>query len=116
MGLKDLKKGMRLETEIRAKQMINPNALDAEANKFITAAGNRQLYSSMNNTDKKSSNFIRCIFSLNEEVSKEIDRISYLPKSFRAGRSDVVKAALSVLKAMPEDEIIKYLQSVTKNT
>lgn len=115
MGLKDLKKGMRIETEMRAKQMINPSALDEEANKFITAAANRQLYSNIKSTKKKTSHFIRCIFSLNEEVSREIDEISYLPKNFRAGRSDVIKAALLALKSMPEDKIIEYLQSVTKS-
>ena len=115
MGLKDLKKGVRPDTENRAMQMINPQALDDEADKFISAAGNRQRYSSVQKPEKKTSRFVRCIFSLNEEISKEIDRLSFLPTNFRAGRSDVVKAALNALQEMPEERIIQYLQSVTKN-
>lgn len=115
MGLKDLKKGIRTDTENRAMQMINPDVLDDEADKFISAASNRQNFSNIKKTEKKKSHFIRCIFSLNEEISREIDRLSFLPTNFRAGRSDVVKAALHAFQTMPEEKIIQYLQQVTKN-
>jgi len=116
MGLKDLKKGVRTDTENRAVQMINPKAIDDEANKFISAAGDRQRYSSISKSEKKELRFIRCIFSLNEDISKEIDCLSFLPTNFRAGRSDVVKAALRALQELPKEKIIQYLQTVTKNT
>lgn len=52
------------------------------------------------------------MFSLTKSVSDDIDNISYMPKGFRVNRSDVVKAAIELLKSQPEEEVIKQLMKV----
>ncbi len=56
--------------------------------------------------------FERVTFSLNADVSREIDRLSLVPREFRASRSDVVKAAIAVFSTLPEDQQINELTKV----
>jgi len=60
----------------------------------------------------KERTYERCMFSLTHEVSKEIDRLSLVPRDFRASRSDVVKAAIAAFAALPEAEQVKQLMEV----
>lgn len=60
----------------------------------------------------KERTYERCMFSLTSEVSKEIDRLSLVPRDFRASRSDVVKAAIAAFAALPEAEQLKQLKQL----
>ncbi len=55
----------------------------------------------------------RFIFSLNDDTSEQIDLVALLPRTFKASRSDVVKAGLLALLSMPNDEAIALLAQVT---
>jgi len=59
-----------------------------------------------------NAKFERCTFSLTAEISKEIDRLSLVPRDFRASRSDVIKAAVAAFAALPEAEQIAQLTQV----
>lgn len=95
-GIKGLKKGDRPKVE-------------AEAEKFISGAKKR-----VENTGavKRERVYERYTFSLTSDVSKDIDQISYLPSDFRVNRSDVLKAAILLLKSMDKKEIISQLKKV----
>lgn len=56
--------------------------------------------------------FKRVNFSLTEQVSKDIDSISFLPTNFKCSRSDVVKAAVLSFKNLSEEEKITALREV----
>ncbi|WP_124314736.1 hypothetical protein [Pseudomonas chlororaphis] len=56
--------------------------------------------------------FKRVTFSLTEQISEEIDRLSLVPRSFRATRSDVVRAGVAALSAMTEEQIVALLDKV----
>lgn len=60
----------------------------------------------------KERTFERYTFSLTPEISHEIDRLSLVPRDFRATRSDVLKAAIAAFAALPESEQIKQLMQV----
>jgi hypothetical protein len=51
-------------------------------------------------------------FSLTDTVNKDIDRLSLAPRSFKATRSDIVRAGVAVLKAMPEHELVELLARI----
>lgn len=51
-------------------------------------------------------------FSLEDKVDKTIDKLSLLPRSFKASRSDVVRAGVAALKAMPREQAVELLRSV----
>lgn len=59
--------------------------------------------------------FKRLNFSLTEQVSKDINDISFLPNDFKCSRSDVVKAALLSFKKLSEEEKITVLREVCDN-
>ncbi len=65
----------------------------------------------MNKPKESNAVFKRCNFSLTQEVSDEIDMISFLPKTFKINRSEVVKAGIEALKMMPEADLIAFLKS-----
>lgn len=111
-GIKGLNKEERKEATTRAKQEIDLEAQEERAEKFIRGAAKRG--KSINQTHKQKAE--RCIFSLTKTVSETIDKISYMPKDFRAGRSDVVKAAIALLESQPEEEIIKQLMKIKHTT
>lgn len=51
-------------------------------------------------------------FSLEDKVDKSIDKLSLLPRSFKASRSDVVRAGVAALQAMPRAQAVELLRSV----
>jgi len=61
---------------------------------------------------KREKIYERYTFSLTPEVSKDIDSISFMPGDFRANRSDVIKAGISLLKSMPKGDVIEQLRKV----
>lgn len=95
-GIKGLKKGDR------------PN-IEAEAEEFITGAGKRVKETG---TTKRERVYERYTFSLTPDVSKDIDDMSYLPTNFRSSRSEVLKAAVLLLKSMDAKEIVEQLRKV----
>lgn len=56
--------------------------------------------------------FKRVTFSLTDQISEEIDRLSLVPRNFRATRSDVVRAGVAALSAMTEDQVVALLDKV----
>lgn len=56
--------------------------------------------------------FKRVTFSLTDQISEEIDRLSLIPRGFRATRSDVVRAGVAALSAMTEDQVVALLDKV----
>lgn len=54
----------------------------------------------------------RVNFSLDDVVDKNIDKISLMPRSFKASRSDVVRAGVKLLLSMPRADAIEVLRSV----
>lgn len=96
MSLKGLGKP---EREVTAK--------DVQAEHFIKGAKPRVAALTPSN-----AKFERCMFSLTAEVSAEIERLSLVPREFRASRSDVVKAAVAAFTELSEAEQIKWLMQV----
>lgn len=82
---------------------------DMAADSFIGAA--KVLH---NGTEPKSTGvrFKRVNLSLDAKVDAELDRLSLLPRDFRASRSDVVKAAVALLSTQTEENIIDMLRSL----
>lgn len=56
--------------------------------------------------------FKRVTFSLTDQISEEIDRLSLIPRGFRATRSDVVRAGVAALSEMTEDQVVALLDKV----
>lgn len=62
----------------------------------------------------KAAVFKRVTFSLTDQISEEIDRLSLIPRSFRASRSDVVRAGVAALAAMTEEQLVALLDEVRR--
>lgn len=75
---------------------------------------NRYMEQGMNKQKDSSAVFKRCNFSLTQEVSDDIDAITFLPRTFKINRSEVVKAGIEALKMMHEDVLIDFLQKKAK--
>lgn len=60
----------------------------------------------------KKATFTRTNFSLSDKVNKQIDQLSLAPRTFKASRSDVVRAGVVALKAMPKADLVKLLAEV----
>lgn len=58
--------------------------------------------------------FKRVTFSLTDSISEEIDRLSLIPRGFRASRSDVVRAGIAALAAMTEEQIVELLDKARR--
>lgn len=56
--------------------------------------------------------FKRVTFSLTDQISEEIDRLSLIPRGFRATRSDVIRAGVAALSAMTEGQVVALLGKV----
>ncbi|HEX8590722.1 hypothetical protein [Pseudomonas sp.] len=61
----------------------------------------------------KKAPAVRTIFSLTEDVNKQIDKLSLQPRTFKASRSDVVKAGVLALQAMSKAEVVALLAKAT---
>nr|WP_321271209.1 hypothetical protein [uncultured Tolumonas sp.] len=64
----------------------------------------------MNKEKESTAVFKRCNFSLTQEVSDDIDAITFLPRTFKINRSEVVKAGIEALRMMSEDDLIVFLK------
>lgn len=95
-GLKGLTKGQQASKE---------EALDS----FISGAKVRS--NSQVQAESKAV-FKRVTFSLTDQISEEIDRLSLIPRGFRATRSDVVRAGVAALSAMSEEQVVALLETV----
>ncbi|MFQ5561327.1 MAG: hypothetical protein ACE5FU_12205 [Nitrospinota bacterium] len=95
-GIKGLKKGDRPKVEMEAEEFISG------AQKRTEKVGK----------PKREKVFERYNFSLTSDISKDIDEISYLPSDFRVNRSDVLKAAILLLKSQSKEEIIEQLRKI----
>ncbi|MNI87722.1 hypothetical protein D3C73_1449450 [compost metagenome] len=67
-----------------------------------------------NGTDTKTSGvrYKRVNLSLDAQVDAELDRLSLLPRDFKASRSDVVKAAVALLSTHSDAEVIEMLRNL----
>lgn len=64
----------------------------------------------MQPTPARERVYKRITFSLSEDVDQEIDRLSLVPRDFRASRSDVIRAAVALLAAQDEAEIARLMK------
>lgn len=98
MGVGNLRKG------------ANPAATSPAADEFINGAK----VDGKNNGAAPVSQRVykRVTFSLTDDLDKEIDRLSLIPRGFRASKSDVVRAAVALLGGQSDEEISRLLQSV----
>ncbi len=108
-GIKGLNKRDRKDATEKARQTINPKVEEEKAQEFIKGVQKRI---DTRSNEKRKKLYERHTFSLTKEVSTSIDEISYMPKDFRASRSDVVKAAIDLLKSQPKEDIISQLMKV----
>lgn len=60
----------------------------------------------------KGAKFKRLNFSLDEAADQEIERLSLIPRTFRATRSDVVRAGIAALAAMSDEQIAELMEKV----
>ena len=58
--------------------------------------------------------FKRVTFSLTNQISEEIDRLSLIPRGFRASRSDVVRAGVAALTSMTEEQVVVLLDKARR--
>lgn len=100
MGVGNLRKG------------TNPTATSPAADEFINAAkidGKNGMAAAAKSSLKV---YKRITFSLTDDIDKEIDRLSLIPRGFRATKSDVIRAAVALLAEQDEDEVSRLLQAV----
>lgn len=97
MSLKGLSKNDRPAVEEIAKDFINGAQQRVKA------------HSGAGNTERV---FERYTFSLTRSTSNEIDRLSLVPRGFRASRSDIVKAGIEALSQLSEAELIALVMKV----
>jgi hypothetical protein len=55
----------------------------------------------------------RLTFSLSQDIDDDIERLSLVPRDFRATRSDVIRAAVALLASRPEDEIADLMRDAS---
>lgn len=63
---------------------------------------------------KKAPSFVRTTFSLTKDLNLRIDRISMMPRDFKASRSDVIRAAVMALRQLSRAEIVALLEVASK--
>lgn len=83
---------------------------EERAAEFIQGARQRTEPSGSPAERTQTRQFIRCTFSLTAEISEAIERLSLLPRTFHANRSDVVKAAIALLETLPEEQVVELLK------
>ena len=107
MGLKDLKKrplGKAVtDEEHKALEFINGAPLSSTSE---AVAGASHI--------TKASGYKRTTFSLTDELNEQIDRLSLTSRTFRVSRSDVVRAGVIALMAMPDEELLSILAKACK--
>lgn len=93
------------------KKTSNPAVNTPAADDFISGA--RVDGKSTKQAMPKEKGYKRITFSLSEEVDKEVDRLSLIPRDFRASRSDVIRAAIALLGSVPEAEIARLIKEAS---
>jgi len=63
---------------------------------------------------KKAPTFVRTTFSLSKDVNKQIDKISLIPRAFRASRSDVIRAGVIALQNLDKADLLALLEVASK--
>lgn len=81
----------------------------AEADAFIGAA---KVMHNGENPKLRTVRYKRVNLSLDEQIDAELDRLSLLPRDFKASRSDVVKAAVALLATHSDAEVIDMLRNL----
>ena len=83
-----------------------------EADDFINAAkvDGKNGVAKSHPAPTKAAKFKRLNFSLDEAVDQEIERLSLIPRTFRATRSDVVRAGIAALAAMTDEQISELME------
>lgn len=106
MGLKDL---------IRKPQQVvlTPEETDEAALAFIAAAPVSATHKPKRKR-KKAPTFVRTTFSLSKDLNKQIDKISLMPRSFRASRSDVIRAGIIALQQLDKVDLLTLLETASK--
>lgn len=92
--------------------MVKAKARQASVDDFI-AAGENNISPSVTKKPAKPprvKKFKPLTFSLSEDVSLTIERLSLVPRNFRCTRSDVIRAAIQALDNLPEAEQLKLLR------
>lgn len=110
MGLKDLKRTTALTDEDRERQrqeFIAGAALQATPGTETVPAPKAAAKA------PKKAKAERTIFSLTAKVNGQIDSLSLYPRTFKASRSDVVKAGVLALRAMSKADVVALLAQVT---
>ena len=104
MGVGDMKKGARstLAESPEADAFINAAKVDGK-NGVAKASPPAK-------PEKKLKVFKRLNFSLDDSVDQEIERLSLIPRTFRAARSDVVRAGVAALSAMSDEQITELME------
>lgn len=86
------------------KKKIESTEEDIKLDEFISGANKR--VKSLEISEKK---FIRCTFSLNEDVSKLIDELVVKGQNARISRSSIIRAAVENLSTYSADELKEIL-------
>jgi len=81
-----------------------------DADAFIGAA--KVKHNGSDKAQARTLRYKRVNLSLDEQVDAELDRLSLLPRDFKASRSDVVKAAVALLAVQSDAEIIELLRNL----
>lgn len=81
---------------------------------FILSNSPRATMPKSNTPVQSAAVFKRVTFSLTDQISEEIDRLSLVPRGFRASRSDVVRAGVAALAEMTEEQLVALLDKVRR--
>ncbi|HHK3903632.1 TPA: hypothetical protein ACQSOG_000645 [Pseudomonas aeruginosa] len=92
--------GLKRASRLRKLQLLNNNP--------------GQTMLKPNTPAQSAAVFKRVTFSLTDQISEEIDRISLIPRGFRASRSDVVRAGVAALAEMTEEQVVALLDKVRR--
>lgn len=102
MGVADMKKGAR---ELTPKV---ERATSKEADQFVSGA--KVDGAATTRAAAREKVYKRITFSLTEEIDQQIDRLSLVPRDFRASRSDVIRAAVALLAGQSEADIVRLMK------
>lgn len=106
MGLKDLVR--------KPDQVVLPADANEEAALAFIAGAPLSATPKAKRKRRKAPTFVRTTFSLSKDLNQKIDKISLMPREFKASRSDVIRAAIVALRKLSKAEIIALLEDASK--